>query len=70
MDASKCLNLCESVLVKYAYLDIQVNSCGPDTYWCPYCRQQKEDDGSHIDISTFPHEEDCPYVLASKIVKG
>lgn len=65
----QCLELCESIMENVA-IRFEYHSCGPDMRICSMCDAEIEDTyvNDKYKLDNFPHEEDCPYVLAKKIL--
>ena len=69
MHKSKKFELAERVL-EYACLEHEYKSCDTDIVRCSMCQWEEPDiDGVERTLENFPHNDDCPYVLAVEIVK-
>lgn len=65
----QCIELCESIL-EYARIMFEPHSCGPDMRVCNMCESEIEDtyENDKYELENFPHEDDCPYVLAKELL--
>ncbi len=71
--SDQCIKLAESVL-EYVYLDFQASSCGPDFQACSACEASQKviynppGHPNKVTIEEFNHEDDCPFILANKLL--